>query len=305
MAVCLLLAPLQGSLAASGVGAPEYTLACVGDVMLGRGVAQALDGDWGSAFAEARPWLAGADLACGNLESPLTTAAQLSNGYDLRALPEAAHALAAAGFDVVSLANNHGLDAGPKGLSETLAALQRVGIVGMPAIFDVGSRQAQVAWLAFDDTLAPLDRSAAERAVAAAARSADLVVVSIHWGGEYQSAPSERQRAVAEWLTQSGADLIIGHGPHVVQPVEHIGGGWVAYSLGNFLFDAPYPADLCWGAILQVQVRAGRVIGISALPTVTEHGRVRIAGATERNHILTRLGLAATSERRTLDTEVH
>ena len=124
------------------------TLAFVGDVMLGRGVAQALDGDWEAAFAGVRPWLAEADLALANLESPLTTALPLSlssplgmlplplspptggdeGGYDLRAPLEAVAALRAAGFDVVSLANNHALDAGQAGLRETAGTLRVAGI---------------------------------------------------------------------------------------------------------------------------------------------------------------------------------
>ena len=78
-----------------------------------------------------RPWLAEADLTFANLESPLTTAPQVSSGYDLRATPAAVAALRAAGFDVVSLANNHALDAGEAGLAETIATLDAAGITGV------------------------------------------------------------------------------------------------------------------------------------------------------------------------------
>jgi len=81
-----------------GEPTPTFTLVFAGDVMLGRGVAQALDGDWVSAFAAVRPWLATADCAFANLESPLTTAPQVSEGYDLRAPPAAVAALQSAGF---------------------------------------------------------------------------------------------------------------------------------------------------------------------------------------------------------------
>jgi hypothetical protein len=302
---------------------PTLTLALVGDVMLGRGVAQALDGDWVAAFAEVRPWLAEADgstefaevLAFANLESPLTTVpffppASIWGGeggaYDLRASPEAVVALEDAGFDVVSLANNHALDAGGAGVCETMNTLRAAGIVplvnwetgtspGWSPAYQSSNYQStnlsihQV--LAFDDSVTPLDVGAAVEAVAAAAEQADLVWVSIHWGGEYQAAPSSRQRAIARALAGAGARLIVGHGPHVLQRVEWVGETLVAYSLGNFLFDQPYPADCRWGAILRVTLRGGRIVAIEAVPTVVERGRVVPAGPDAAAAILARLNL--------------
>ncbi len=192
---------------------PTLTLALVGDVMLGRGVAQALDGDWEAAFAEVQPWLDGAELTFANLESPLTTAPQVSDGYDLRAPPEAAAALRAAGFDVVSLANNHALDAGEAGLAETVATLNATGIAGLvnwetdnvvhwspPYSFThYSSTHLPIYYfLACDDSAVPLDLEAVAEAVTAAAEQADLVIVSIHWGGRVpgraQPAPTGRRQ---------------------------------------------------------------------------------------------------------------
>ncbi|RLC61925.1 MAG: hypothetical protein DRI48_10175, partial [Chloroflexi bacterium] len=205
--------------------APAVVFAFVGDVMLGRGVAQALEGDWEAAFAGVQPWLADADLAFANLESPLTTVPQVSEGYDLRAPPEAVVALRTAGFDVVSLANNHALDGGEVGLQETEHLLSRAGII--PLVERASGRpSANVPLyhlLAFDDSGLPLDVEAAAQTVAAAAEQTGIVVVSIHWGGEYQAAPGPRQRAVARALTDAGADLIVGHGPHVLQRIEWVG----------------------------------------------------------------------------------
>ncbi|MBD3174328.1 MAG: hypothetical protein GF320_04055, partial [Armatimonadia bacterium] len=112
----------------SGEPSPPLKLVFVGDVMLGRGVAQALDGRWDAAFAGVRPWLAAADLTFANLESPLTTAPMAGTGYDLRADPAAVQALVDAGFDAVSLANNHALDGGARGRAETVATLRGAGI---------------------------------------------------------------------------------------------------------------------------------------------------------------------------------
>jgi hypothetical protein len=131
LASCFFIPGESVAPALEGGAQPPFTLALVGDVMLGRGVAQALNGDWEAAFGRVRPWLAQADLAFANLESPLTTAPHGGRGYDLRAPPEAVAALDAAGFDIVSLANNHALDAGAVGLAQTLSALDAAGIAGL------------------------------------------------------------------------------------------------------------------------------------------------------------------------------
>jgi len=290
---------------------PTFTLALVGDVMLGRGVAQALDGEWGAAFAEVQPWLVGADLAFANLESPLTTAPQVKDGYDLRAPPEAVAALQAAGFDVVSVINNHTFDAGRAGAWETLNTLRAADIAPVvdwetgrlvgweigrlvdggqfPMYQSISIPTYQV--LAFDDSAGPMDVEVAVRAVAAAAERADVLIVSVHWGGEYQAAPSPRQRTIAAKLAAAGADLIVGHGPHVLQRATWVKGTPVAYSLGNFLFDQPYPADCRWGAILRVTLRGDRIVAVEALPTTVERGRVRPADPKTGAAILARLNL--------------
>jgi poly-gamma-glutamate capsule biosynthesis protein CapA/YwtB (metallophosphatase superfamily) len=302
-ALCLLLALLGFP------GEPRpprpVLLALGGDVMLGRGVARALDGEWEAAFAEVRPWLVeggegGEVLALANLESPLTELPQVKAGHDLRAPPAAAAALRAAGFDALSLANNHALDVGAAGVRDTVHALRRAGIVawldretaarveGLDA--SLPWRRYGVAGLALDDSTVPVDVAAAVEVIAAAAARGDAVVVSIHWGGEYQAAPSARQQALARAFAAAGADVVAGHGPHVLQPVEWVGDTLVAYSLGNVLFDQPYPLDCRWGAILRVTLREGRACAVEAVPTVVERGRVRLADPGTAAAIGRRLG---------------
>lgn len=288
--ICGLVACLPGEPAP-----PTFTLAFGGDVMLGRGVARALAGDWLAAFGQVAEPLVEADLAFANLESPLATAPQASNRYDLRAIPSAVNALSTAGFDVVSLSNNHALDAGEAGLVETIATLNSAGIAGVVK-HTAGQLVGRAPYpplryqlFAFDDSIAPLDVEAATRLVTAAAEKAVLVIVSLHWGGEYQAAPSLRQRSIAQSLARAGADLIVGHGPHVLQPVERVGKTLVAYSLGNLLFDQPYPDDCRWGVILRVTRATRGRMRIELLPTVAEQGRVRFASPDEAQTILARL----------------
>ena len=297
--VCLVLAHLllvlkgdSPSRAERGVDGAVVTLAFVGDVMLGRGVAQALGGDWEAAFAEVDPWLARSDLVLANLESPLTALPRATEGRDLRASPDAVRALSAAGFGVVGLSNNHTMDGGEAGLLETRRVLKQAVI---ESVSDLPLRQTHLpvslVFLAFDDTDGHLDRGSVREAVASSARSTDFVVVSMHWGAEYQAAPTARQQAIATDLAQAGAHLVIGHGPHVLQRVEWIEDTMVAYSLGNFLFDQPYPIDCRQGVILWITLHRNRIVGARAIPTAVAGGRVRPAGPADAAAILARLGL--------------
>jgi hypothetical protein len=294
---------IDGELAAEA----PLTLVLVGDVMLGRGVAQMLDGDWEAAFAEVRPWLGESCdgpgqgqaqcVVLANLESPLTTLPQIAEGYDLRAPPEAVAALRAAGFDALSLANNHALDAGRAGLRETESTVRGAGIVPwLGAIPVTVVQDPSVRGIAFDDSVVRLDVQAAADAVAGLAGGAQAVIVSIHWGGEYQAAPSARQQAIARALSEAGAVVIAGHGPHVLQRVEWMGETLVAYSLGNFLFDQHYPLDCRWGAILRVTLQGAQVVAVEAIPTVAEWGRVQRADAETAGAIMERLKLESRKE---------
>jgi poly-gamma-glutamate synthesis protein (capsule biosynthesis protein) len=276
------------------------TLALAGDVMLGRGVAGDLGGRWESALAGVRPVLSRADVAFANLESPLTSDGLPAGVHDLRAPPQAVEALRAAGVDVVSLTNNHALDAGVEGLNETAGILRRAGIgavvrQGLVSSSEPVSSQrepAEMGLVAFDDSQVPLDVAAAARAVFEQAEGARPVIVSIHWGGEYQAEPSARQRVVAQALARAGASVIVGHGPHVVQPIAWVDDTLVAYSLGNLLFDQRYPVDCRWGAILQVRLEGREITDYTVIPTVTHRGRTQIARGDAARAILLRLDAA-------------
>jgi len=261
--------------------------------MLGRGVATALDGDWTAAFGSAvgigagvRSWLTEADLAFANLESPLTTAPFAGGRFDLRAPPEAVVALTHAGFDVVSMANNHALDGRTAGLKETRNTLEKAGILALTEATVHYRFHDRVALVAYCDTGRPWDLTPVGQATA----RADMVVVSVHWGVEYHGVTAH-QRALARELAAAGADLIIGHGPHVLQPVEQVDGTWVAYSLGNFLFDQPFE-DTRQGAILRITLDRGSIVDVQAVPTVMRHGHVQLATGDKATTILNRLQLS-------------
>jgi len=248
---------------------PAVTLAAVGDVMLGRGVGEAI-GLYGAGypFEQVAAVLREADIAFANLEVPITAdGVPAQKDYVFRAPPAAVDGLDGAGLDIVSLANNHVLDYGVVGLEDTLAALDRAGIAAAgagedeaaarrPAVLSVeGLRVAflgyvqvpddSVSGFGEDELAAGPDRPGAAWArreavvadVEAAAQQADLVVVSLHAGSEYREEPSTVQRELAHAAVDAGADVVLGHHPHVLQGIERYRGALIAYSLGNFVFD--------------------------------------------------------------------
>jgi hypothetical protein len=242
------------------------TVAAVGDVMLGSTFPDETGGllppdDGAALLAEVAPLLTGADVAFGNLEGPLVdegTSEKCARSrpgrcYAFRVPTRYGARLADAGFDVMSVANNHVGDFGDAGRASTRAVLAANGIrfsgaPGEVARLEVrGTRIALVAFSTSGGTNDVRDLEGAGRVVAAAAAEADLVLVSFHGGAEgadRQHVPSGKEeflgedrgdlRAFARAVVAAGADLVLGHGPHVVRGMEVVDGRLVAYSLGNF-----------------------------------------------------------------------
>ncbi len=251
--------------------------------MLGRGVAPVAAADPSGLFADVRFEVSQADLAVANLESPLTDRAHSSvNPNALEASPASAKLLADAGFDAMSIANNHAGDAGPGSVDDTLTALSSAGLVPVgggetvtvafaPQV--VERNGLRIALLSFDATgeglrvgpaagVAWWDEARVRAAVEEARSVADVVAVGIHGGAEYQTGADPYLSRLAESLARWGADVVWGQGPHVVQPTKVIdpdGDGRptvVATSLGNFLFDQVISGTQR-GAVLEVLAGAG------------------------------------------------
>lgn len=247
----------------------KFTLLASGDVLIHPALTEqaAADGqaaggrDYRQILAGVKDVVRAADLAICHLQVPLGDADGPFAGYPaFNAPPEVATALADAGYDECSTASNHTLDGGPDGVRSTLDALDaagightgsarnaaeaatarivdldgvRIGHVSFTFALNVGtSRPASQPWLA---NLLTVD-AVLQAGRAAKAAGADVVVASLHWGGEYAAQPSSQQQAMAtQLLADPAIDLIIGHNAHTVQPFERIGDKWVAYDLGNHL----------------------------------------------------------------------
>jgi poly-gamma-glutamate capsule biosynthesis protein CapA/YwtB (metallophosphatase superfamily) len=252
--------------AAPAAPAPEreITLALVGDVMLGSTFPEneILPPDEARGLlAEAAPILAAADLAIGNLEGPMLEGGESEKCkrskpgrcYAFRMPVRYAERLREAGFDAMSVANNHAGDFGAAGRASTRRALDGAGIAHSGEPGDVarlevrGTRLALVAFATSDATHDLRDVAGARELVAGLAREVDLVVVSFHGGAEGAAAqhvprgPEEFYgesrgdlRAFARAMVDAGAALVFGHGPHVVRGMEVYRGRLIAYSLGNF-----------------------------------------------------------------------
>lgn len=258
---------------------PTVDVAIVGDVQLGRGIARRFP--TGDVFGAVRSHLRLPDLTFGNLECALTRRQfVLQKRHLLRADPAVAKSLADAGFDALNLANNHTQDAGPKGLADTVSALngaqiQAVGTLANPASrFIVRGLRVSVVGGADVPTVPYGPTEVAERAalLAAVARErtkTDVLIVLVHWGVELLPSPDPRVVSFGRDLVRRGADLVAGSGPHVVWPDRWVSAGsrngYVAYSLGNFVFDAP-AGPTRQGTILRARLTRQGVTQVDLLP---------------------------------------
>jgi poly-gamma-glutamate synthesis protein (capsule biosynthesis protein) len=305
-------APSDGSGAARGGGSPSRvapdgaitTLLFAGDVMLGRGVAPIAEADPLGVFEDVRFEVGSTDMAVANLESPLTTRPHTSsNPNALEASPATASLLSGAGFDAMSLANNHAGDAGAASVVDTIDALRAAGLRSVGAGTDADAAFApvilernglRVALLAFDATgeglragdgpgVAWLDPSRVGEEVRAARASADLVVVGLHAGAEYYPGRDPFTTRLARSFARMGVDVVWVSGPHVIRPtlvVDPDGDGRptvVATSLGNLLFDQAFPGTRR-GALLEVRAGSGGVLAYRVGTTEDTDLRVHFRG---------------------------
>lgn len=274
---------LAGAFAAplSPASGKDVRLLFTGDVILSRGVVRQLEGNPGSLARSLRPTLAQADWTAGNLEGAVGSADDCIDplGPCFPILPKYMPLLKDAGFSAISLANNHSTDLGPAGFGITRKTLEQNGILPL-------TREDSPRFVRFGDIVAgfvsvSMVRGRAGTATAIpgteirqrlrTARSlANLVVVYIHWGSEYLDWPDKTQTHAADWLVRNGADIIVGHHPHVIQMPGCIRGKPVFYSLGNLVFDQKYPSTR-EGLLADCRIHDGHV-SCSALHTRTREG---------------------------------
>jgi poly-gamma-glutamate synthesis protein (capsule biosynthesis protein) len=254
-----------------------FTLVATGDVLLHERLwhqaeqdASDTAMDFAPQLANVAPVVSGADLAICHLETPLAPADGPFTGYPtFSGPPQVVPALVAAGYDACTTASNHTFDKGADGVTRTLDALDAAGLAhagsartpqeaDATTILDVTTEQGPVrlallsytygfngipypdgeTWRADEIDEATILADAAT----ARTRGAEVVVVALHWGTEYDQVPNEQQRDLAPRLIASpDVDLLLGHHAHVVQPVENVGGEWVVYGMGNLMANHAEP----------------------------------------------------------------
>lgn len=251
-----------GSHAQTEADDARFTAVMVGDVMFGRHVERVIERRGLAAPLASVEHLLDGDYVSANLEQVLSDDEDLPEAdklIHLRSDTEVAQVLADAGITTLSLANNHAMDHGIPGLRDTIAAVERAGLEHAGAGEDLDAARTTnlqehgdltVATLSFTDVFVQgfvarsfqggvleADPDVFVPLISEAREDADLVIVNFHWGQEYDLRVRADQREMAEFAAEAGADIIVGHHPHVLMPVERIGNTLVLNSLGNFVFD--------------------------------------------------------------------
>jgi len=266
--------------AISNMDSGFVTLDFAGDIMLDRGVRSSVEknfkGDYSDLF-ENLGILEKADIAFANLEGPASDQGNdRQNLYSFRMDPDSIPALSGAGFNIVSVANNHVNDYGINAFTDTLARLKENEILyaggGLnsdeaekPVIIE--KHGMKIGYLAFSD-VGPNEMGVTENKagillannprfntiIQNASKQVDALVVSFHFGEEYKTTHNQRQEDLAHRAIDDGAKIIIGSHPHVIQDTEVYKKGFIAYSLGNLIFDQPFSKETMQGMLLEIKL---------------------------------------------------
>lgn len=267
------------------IGKPEVVtpqpvhMVFVGDIMLDRGVEASVNRTYGGDFSklfEKATLVRDADIAFANLEGPVTDKGNnVGSKYSFQMNPNVLPVIKNIGFDIVSFANNHVGDWNIEGFTDTLNRLKNNDIVFVGAgttkpeaerVKIIEKNGIKIGFLAFSDVgpnwikatetnpgiLLASDPDRLE-IIKAAKSQVDFLVVSYHWGDEYKPF-NARQKTLAESSIDAGADLIIGHHPHVIQDYAEYNGKLIFYSLGNFMFDQPFSSETLRGLVVSLTV---------------------------------------------------
>ncbi|MBE0501293.1 MAG: CapA family protein [Desulfuromonadales bacterium] len=268
----------------------SITLIAAGDLLLGGSAAATVQRHgFDYPFLGISDILHSADIAMANLEAPLTRQSEpvADKRFTFKVDPAAAAALQRTGLTVLTLANNHIGDFGPTGVTDTIAALRPYGLRYTGAGKDlkqarrptaIATEGGSVGFLAYSNTLpkdfyARSDRPGTAPGYPDFVRDdvqrlrtfVDYVVVSFHWGAELMTEPKEYQQRLARLAIDNGAQVVIGHHPHVLQGVEFYNGGVIYYSLGNFAFGS-FSRNAKTGGLARITLADGGIKTAEILP---------------------------------------
>jgi len=246
-----------------------------GDVMLGRSVmaiSLKTKNDPNYPFEKVGETLKSADLTFINLESPIVEDCPFTNsGFTFCADPKMVSGLKFAGIDVATLANNHTLNYGEEGLKKTSKILEEneIKVVGMDNLVIQTKKETKFGFLGFNFTQKNIKQTNLDL-VKDSKGKVDVLIVSVHWGEEYQAKANKVQKEIAKKLVEAGADIVVGHHPHWVQDEEEINGKPVYYSLGNLVFDQMWSEETKKGIIVKLTFENQKLVKEEKLPIYIE-----------------------------------
>lgn len=307
----------------------KWSLAAVGDIMLSRNVDATIkktEQQYDYPYTKIKSFLPG-DIVFGNLETPLIDGASVPSGTMVfRSDIKNAEALKKAGFTILSLANNHTPNQGQKGLLSTFQVLtdQELTYIGAGKNYNdaysyktVQINNFKIAWLAYNDNdvvppsygasgeneenshagTALMQNAKLEEEIQAAKEKTDFIIISMHSGTEYKELPNSHQIDFAHRAIDAGADLVIGHHPHVVQTIEKYKDKYILYSLGNFIFDQMFSNETRGGILVKFNFLNKKITSIQLVPTmIVNYSQPAIASKTDASWILKRLQYPYTTE---------
>ena len=271
----------------------ELTMVFVGDMMFDRYIrkkAEQFSYDWplGGVYTLTK----NADITVGNLEGPITSYPSKSldseigspDNFVFTFAPAVAGALADAGFDAVSIANNHSTNFGREGVEQTYAYLEKEGVAvfGNPystvqnAIV-LEKKGYTVGLVGYNEFSSGAVQTTLQSINTLIARNTDIIVVMAHWGQEYQQVPLQKDRDIAHQFLTAGADFVVGAHPHVVQSKEVYEGKYIYYSLGNFVFDQYWNKHVSCGMALRVTLQGG-VWNFEEIPVYSKGDATTLVG---------------------------
>jgi hypothetical protein len=266
--------------AQDGANRPDLRLLFTGDIMLSRQVQIQYETRKLTPWANLKALFSQADWVGGNLEGAIGDASQCLSKTNCFATPSSAtRMLKDAGFHALTLENNHSGDVGADGRQETRSSLQNDGLMALdfessPQFLRLRDTTIGIVALttvrAADDRVQSIPSIEVAQKLRTARSLSNFVIVSIHWGSELVDWSNDAQRQQAEWLVDHGADLVVGHHPHVVQPPACVHGKPVFFSLGNHVFDQKY-LDTKEGMIAECRIHDKRLT-CDGIRTHTEPG---------------------------------
>lgn len=282
----------------------SITIQFFGDIMLDRNVAKAMGAEGldyiftkanGQIFDEA-------DMRIANLEGPFAPArVPTTKSIAFRFDPKLAPQLKAYGFTAFSLANNHNYDMGRANVAATRDTLAKNNLGYFGDELNEGSQFTwiavtntskstplpdQVAFIGLHNTYHNPDLKKVEETILDAQDKARYTIVNIHWGEEYQRISNKKQRDLARWLIDHGADAVIGHHPHVIQEMEIYKDKPIFYSLGNFIFDQYFSVETQEGLSVSLTLDEGKVKSVKMLPFYGEKSQVQLMDGERRSTFL-------------------